>query len=128
MAAVKRVNDCFQPTWEDTQQLLLRLQDQTATQVSLTVDEDVFLVIEYVQGPGYFMSGCGPSDRDYYNLIDSSLGDEITVGALALENYCFPRYALVGQVTLLQATKSFFETSKRDSTCEWVPESNAFYE
>jgi Immunity protein Imm1 len=128
MPVVRRVNDCFHPTWEETQPLLLGLRDRPATQVSLEVDDEVFFVIEYVQGAGYFMSGCGPSDREYFNLVESSLGDEVTPGALAHENRSFPRYALVGAETLLRAARTFFETGQRDPTCEWVPERDAFYD
>lgn len=128
MSAVRRVNDCFDPTWEVTQQLLLELQHKPGTQVSLEVDDETWFVIEYVKGVGYFMSGCSPSDRDYINLIDSQLGDEITEGTLAHEPNLFPRYALVGEDLLLQAAKTFFEFGIRDPNCEWVPESDAFYD
>jgi hypothetical protein len=128
MPAVRRVNDCFHPTWQETQRWLLELQANPATQVSLQVGDDVFFVIEYVQGGGYFMTGCGPSDRDYVNLVDRTLGDEITPGTLCHETYLFPRYALVGPDTLLRAARTFFETGERDPTCEWVPERDAFYE
>jgi hypothetical protein len=66
-------------------------------------------------------------DREYFNLIESGLGDEITEAYLAHELYSFPRYALVGQETLLRAARTFYETGQRDPNCEWVPERDAFY-
>jgi hypothetical protein len=125
--AVRRVNDCILPTWDETQRLLIQLRDKPGTQVSLEVADDTWFVFEYVEDFGYYMSGCGPSDRDYFNLIDSRLGDEITQGYLAHELNSFPRYALVGQETLLRAAKTFFESGDRDPSCEWVPERDASY-
>jgi hypothetical protein len=93
----------------------------------LEVDDEAFFVVEHVEGCGYYMSGCGPSDREYFNLIESRLGDEITEGRLAHELVSFPRYALVSQERLLRAAKTFFESGDRDPTCEWVPERDAMY-
>jgi hypothetical protein len=73
------------------------------------------------------MTGCAPSDRDYFNLIESRLGDEITQGDLANELNSFPRYALVSEETLLRAAKAFYETGQRDPNCEWVREKDANY-
>jgi hypothetical protein len=107
---------------------LLRLQDEPGTQVSLEVDDDTFFVVEYVEGFGYYMSGCVWSDRGCFNLIESRLGDEITEGYLAHELNSFPRYALVSQETLLRAARTFYETGQRDPGCEWVPERDAIYD
>ena len=127
MPAVRRVNDCFQPTWEETHRLLLQLQDKPATQVSLEVDDDICFVVEFVEGFGYYMIGCGTSDRDYFNLIESRLGDDITEARLAHELMSFPRYTLVSEDILLRATKTFFESGVRDPSCEWVLERDAHY-
>ena len=127
MAAVRRVNDCFEPTWEDAERLLLQLSDKHGTQVSLEVGDDHWLIVEHVEDFGYFVCGSVPTERDYFNLIDSRLGDGITEGSLVLERNTFPRYALVGQETMLRAAKTFFESGERDHHCEWVPEKDAFY-
>jgi hypothetical protein len=127
MPAVSRVDDCVEPTWEETQLLLLALPDRPSTQVILAVDNDTWFVVEYVQGAGYFMTGCGPTDREYFNLVDLGLGDGITPGVLAHEDNLFPRYALVGPDLLLRAVRTFFETGQRDPTCDWLPETAAYY-
>jgi hypothetical protein len=125
--AVRRVNDCLQPTWDDTEWLLLRLPDSLGTQVSLEVGDDHWLIVEHVGNVGYFVCGSVPTEHDYFNLIDSRLGDTITEGDLALERTTFPRYALVGQEIMLLAAKTFFESGERNQGCEWVPEKDAFY-
>jgi hypothetical protein len=96
--------------------------------VSLEVGDNHWLIAEHVGDFGYFVCGIVPTARDYFNLIDSRLGDAITEGSLALERNTFPRYALVGQQTMLRAAKTFFESGERDQSCEWVPEREAFYE
>jgi hypothetical protein len=127
MPAVSRVNDCFNPTWDLTQRLLIELQSRPGTQVSLHVDDDTCLIIEFVEGFGYYAIGSWPSDRDYFNLIESRLGDEITEGHLAHELICVPRHTLVSQATLIRAAKTFYDTGERESTCEWVTENEAHY-
>ncbi|MBP3956074.1 hypothetical protein J8F10_12350 [Gemmata sp. G18] len=126
--AVHRVNNNLQPSWAETERLLLELQHRPATQVSLEADSNAFFVIEYVQGLGYYMSGCAPSDRDYFNLIESRLGDEAVEGRLVHEQYFFARYALVSQDVVLRAAKRFFEHGDRDPGCEWVPERDVTYD
>ena len=128
MPAVRRVNDCFQPTWDDTERMLLQLAEKQGTQVSLEAGDDHWLIVEHVGDFGYFVCGSLPTERDYLNLIDSQLGDAIAVGYLAYERSTFPRYALVRQDTMLRAAKTFFESGERDQRCEWVPEKDAFYE
>lgn len=128
MPAVRRVNDNLQPTWNNTERLLLQLPDKHGTQVSLEVGDDHWLIVEHVGDFGYFVCGSVPTERDYFNLIDRQLGDAITAGCLALEHNTFPRYALVAQETMLRAAKTFFESGERDQRCEWVPEKDAFYE
>jgi hypothetical protein len=128
VAAVRRVNDCPHPSWDATQRLLLRLPDMHGTQVSLEAGDDHWLIVEHVGDFGYFVCGSLPTDCDYFNLIDSRLGDAISEGDLALERTTFPRYALVGQEIMLRAARTFFESGERDQRCEWVPESDAFYQ
>ncbi len=128
MAAVRRVNDCLQPTWDDTKRLLLQLPDQHGTQVSLEAGDDHWLIVEHVGEFGYFVCGNFPTERDYFNLIDSQLGDAISEGYLAFERNTFPRHALVGQETMLGAARTFFESGERDQRCDWVPERDAVYE
>ena len=47
MSAVRRVNDTFEPTWEDAERLLLQLPDKHGTQVCLEVGDDHWLIVEY---------------------------------------------------------------------------------
>jgi hypothetical protein len=122
------VNDCLQPTWDETERLLVRLSEKPGTQVSLEAADGTWLIVEYVADIGYFVCGSLATERDYFNLIDSRLGDTITEGDLAHERHTFPRYALVGRETMLRATRTFFERGQRDAGCEWVPEREAFYE
>jgi hypothetical protein len=122
------VNDSLQPTWGETEQLLLQLVGKPGTQVSLEVGDDHWLIVEYVEDFGYFVCGSVPAERDYFNLIDSRLGDEITEGFLAHERHSFPRHTLVGQETMLRAARTFFRSGERDPTCEWVSEPDALYE
>src|SRR6516164_1768005 len=112
--AVRRVNDCLQPTWDETARLLMQLPEKPGTQVSLEVVDDTWLIAECVSDLGYFVCVSIANERDYFNLIDSRLGDAITDGELALERHTFPRFALVGQETMLQAAKTFFESGARD--------------
>src|SRR5262249_4640474 len=62
MAVVRQVHDRLQPTWDETERLLLRLRDRPGTQVSLEVNDQAFFVVEYVEAFGYYLSGCGLSD------------------------------------------------------------------
>jgi hypothetical protein len=128
VSAVRRVNDCLQPTWEEAERLLLRLPEEPGTQMSLEAADDTWLIVEYVGDIGYFVCSSLATERDYFNLIDSRLGDAITEGDLAHERHAFPRYALVGQEVMLRAAKAFFERGERDPSCEWVPERDAFYD
>lgn len=126
--AVWRVNNNRSPSWDETERLLLELQHKPATQVSLETDSNSFLVIEYVQGLGYYASGCAHGDRNYFNLIESRLGDEAVEGYLVHQRHLFARYALVGQEAVLRAAKRFFEHGDRDPGCEWVLECDVTYD
>jgi len=92
MPAVRRVNDSLQPTWEDTERRSLQLPERHGTQVSLEVGADHWLIVEHVGDFGYFVCGSIPTERDYFNLIEAQLGDDITEGDPAFEPHSFPRH------------------------------------
>jgi hypothetical protein len=45
--AVRRVNDCFEPRWEDAERLLLALPNNHGTQLSVEAGDDPWLIVEH---------------------------------------------------------------------------------
>lgn len=62
--------------------------------MTLEVADDHYLIIEHVGDFGYFVCGSVSTERDYFNLDNTRLGDAITEGTLAFEQNKFRRYAL----------------------------------
>jgi Immunity protein Imm1 len=125
MARVTKVGHQDAPAWEVAQKRLLELQDERT--LSFSVADDTFLIVLRITALGYLVSGCGEGDRDYYTLIERTLGDDPVTAFDGGNTNEYPRYTFVSEPLLLKAVKTYFHTGQRDRECEWVPEEDAVY-
>ena len=126
MPRVTKFDDQESPTWEVVRDRLLSMQDETG--VTLEVDDETALIVYFFTSLGYFVSGCAVGDRDYFNLIERSLGDDPVTAFLGGDTNECPRHAFVSPSLLLKAVETYYLTGQRDSDCEWVPAEDAIYD
>jgi hypothetical protein len=119
------LDDQEAPQWEIFKTRLLGMQDGTS--LSLNVDDDTWLVVLYIADVGYLVGGCALGDRDYYSLIESSLGDDPVTAFDGGNTNEYPRFAFVSQAVLLKAVETYYLTGQRDVSCEWVLAQDAVY-
>jgi hypothetical protein len=126
MPAVTKIDNEAAPPWEVARARLLSMQHEDG--LCMDVDCDTWLIIYFFSGLGYFVTVCALGDRDYFNLIDRSLGDEPVTVFLGGDTNTCPRYAFVSAELVLKAGETFYRTAERDLECEWVPDKDAIYE
>lgn len=112
--------------WYEVQSRLIGLRDGGSS--VLVADDDSGFVILRISEFGYLVTGCGIGERDYYTLIDRSLGDEPVTAFDGGDTRVFIRYVFVSEPVLLKAAKTYYLTGKRDGDCEWVRDEDAMYE
>jgi len=125
MPRVTKLDHQEAPTWEVVKTRLLGMQDGGF--LTLAVDDDTWLIVLYIADLGYHVAGCAEGDRDYYNLIERSLGDDPVTAFDGGNTNEYPRFAFVSEQVLLKAAETFYLTGKRDDGCEWVLERDAIY-
>ena len=125
MPGVTRVDHEDAPTWELVKSRLLGMRDGDS--LSLDVDDDTWLIVLHIAELGYLVSGCAKGERDYYALIERSLGDDPVTAFDGGNTNEYPRYAFVSEPLLLKATETYYLTGQRDDCCEWVLEEDAIY-
>jgi hypothetical protein len=97
---------------------------------SVTVDgnDDTWLIVMFFAERGYLVVGHASNDKEYFNLIDRRLGDDIVTAFDGGDTRQFPRYVFIGEPLLLKAVETFFWSGRRDETCEWVNDREATYD
>lgn len=125
MAKVKFVGDAEASSWEASRDRLLRLVDGSS--LSLDVDNDTWLIVLHIAEFGYLVTGCGEGEKDYFTLIDRSLGDAPVSAFDGGNTNDYPRYVFVSEALLLKATEYYYRTGQRSPECEWVPDQDAMY-
>jgi hypothetical protein len=126
MARVTKLDHETAPTWEVARLRLLGLQDGDS--LSFEVEDDVWLIVLHISEFGYLVSGCGVSERDYYTLIDRTLGDEPVTAFDGGDTRVFVRYAFVSAPVMLKVVQTYYLTGERDRDCEWVSDKDATYD
>jgi hypothetical protein len=113
-------------TWEEVQSRLLGLRDGES--ISLDADDESWLIVLRISEFGYLVTGCGIGERDYFTLIERSLGDEPVSAFDGGDTRIFVRYAFVSESVLLRVARTYFQTGERDRGYEWVLDGDAIYE
>ncbi len=119
------VGDQPASSWEAARHQLLELQDGDS--LSLGVDGDTWLIVLHISAFGYLVSGQGVGDRDYFTLIERSLGDDPVTAFDGGNMNDYPRFTFVSTGLMLKAVETYFHSGVRDGECEWVPEEDSVY-
>ncbi len=114
------------PVWEAVKARLLGMRDGDFT--SLWVNEDTCLIVLFIADLGWLVTGCEEGEKEYYSLIERSLGDDPVTAFDGGNMNNYPRFTFVSEQVLLKATKRYFLTGERDPGCEWVIEGDASYD
>ncbi len=125
MPRVTRFDHQDAPTWAVVKTRLLAMPDGVC--LTLAVDDDTSLIVLHVAVLGYLVTGCAEGDRDYFTLIERSLGDEPVTAFDGGNTNEYPRFAFVSELVLLKAVETFYLTGQRDDRCEWVLDKDAMY-
>jgi hypothetical protein len=112
-------------SWEAARLQLLGLPDGGS--LSFGVDGSTWLIVLHISAFGYLVSGQGMGDRDYFTLIERSLGDDPVTAFDGGNMNDYPRYTFVSADLMLKAVKTYFHSGVRDGECEWVSEEDAVY-
>lgn len=83
------------PPWEVAEGRLLDLRDGKS--LSFETEGDAWLIVLHISAYGFFVTGCSKSDRDYFTLIERTLGDEPVTAFDGGDTRVFVRYAFVSQ-------------------------------
>lgn len=113
------------PTWERVRACLLDLRDGGSA--SVDAGDDTWLIVLHIAELGYLVTGCGEGERDYFTLIERSLGDDPVTAFDGGNTNEYPRYSFVSKPVMLGALATFYATGQRDREYEWVPEEDAVY-
>jgi hypothetical protein len=126
MPGVTRLDNEAAPAWDVAQLRLLGLRDGES--LSFDVDEDTWLIGLHISGFGYLVTGCGVGERDYFTLVERTLGDEPVTAFDGGDTRVFVRYAFVSAPIMLKAVETYYLTAERDRESEWVSDGDAMYE
>ena len=113
------------PTWEQVRTCLLGLRDEQTHPVD--AGKDAWLIVLRSANHGYLVTGCGIGERDYFTLIDRTLGDDPVTAFDGGDTHEYPRHAFVSESLMLRAVAAYYETGQRDQRYEWVPDGDAMY-
>lgn len=85
-------------------------------------DEDFFLLIYYIKSQGYYVTGSGLGDSEFYVLSDSEK-NSATVEVWLDGNFAtIELNRLVDKEKALMACEEFFHSGRRHKRLEWVVE------
>lgn len=124
MAYVHKLSVCGEakagPSWEDVEASIAELRQGDDVWISIGDEADEnWLVVYWIAEYGYYVSGCGRGDDDYYSLVDPRLGSEVVEAYVAGENASYVRNAFVDETTMREALREFFETGRRKESAHW---------
>jgi hypothetical protein len=112
--------------WDVARLHLVGLKDSET--VTLTAGQGAWLIVLFIADLGYLVTGSGKREKDYFTLIERSLGDD-PVSAFDGGNMNeYPRHTFVSQPLMLKAAEVYYRTGQRDPNCEWVPAEDAVYD
>jgi hypothetical protein len=110
--------DCHDPTWEQIEACIRRLDGERFTEVSLN-DGDMSGIMITGGFDGRLMCERLHPDRNWL-LIDPDKSDRVQVEILVNGPKDFPEQYIVDPDTVIRATKTFFETGERDERFTWI--------
>jgi hypothetical protein len=125
MVPIKTVDNKDAPPWDIVKERMLRLPGSGS--MTLSVDDDTWLIVLHISKLGYMVTGSGIGEKDYFTLIEPSLGVD-PISAFDGGNINdYPRHTFVSEPLLLKATEFYYRTGQRNPECDWVPEEDAVY-
>jgi hypothetical protein len=126
MAEHIRCNHEDATSWEVAKNRLSGLKDGES--VTLDAGPDAFLIVLVIADLGYYVTGCGVREKDYFTLVERSLGDDPVTAFNGGDTNVYPRHTFVTQTLMLRAAQAYHQNGQRDPACEWVPEEDAVYD
>ena len=113
-------NEAASPTWNDVEHSLRGLKQNKDSWISIgdQTDEN-WLVVYFIPSYGYYVSGCGLGDIDYYTLVDRNVAADVVDVYLAGDVGAYTRNSFVDEATTLEALQTFFETGSRKASLSW---------
>jgi hypothetical protein len=135
LKVVIQMNGAPNPTWEEVERAVRSLSRHPTKDDYVTLEverlssdseivEESSLVAYFIDSYGYYVSGRGWGDKDYYTLINSSLGDESIRVWCGGDYMTRKRLAFVDVPTAIQSLKCFYDTGRRDNQLEWELDDN----
>ena len=125
MPQVKKLDNEAAPSWDIIKERMLKLPGSGS--LTLSVDEDTWLIVLHISKLGYLVTGSGIGEKDYFTLVERSLGvDPVTAFDGGNLNE-YPRHTFVSEPLLLKATEFYYHTGQRNPEYDWVPEEEAVY-
>jgi hypothetical protein len=125
MPSVKWMNEQENPDWTSIVAAIHDLPNHDDDRyVTVNVDDDSWFVVYYVPNLGYYLSGCGIGERDYFTLTCPPEGRDPVRVWMAGEHITRPRKAFVPETVALQALRHYFDTGQKDSSLAWEREND----
>ena len=106
--------------WDDVLRSLPELKRSPDPCISVgDEDDEVWLVTYFVDGLGYYVSGCGTGDGDYYTLVDPEGSAGNVVAWFAGDEGTYQKNSFVTEQLMLEALQCLFDKGERKPTLAW---------